>query len=331
MGNYEECTKKSVQVTTRLTASIKVHRHKRTLWVQGHFYFHAIKLCFQNEIFHCWRWERLRRTWPPGQTWFKELLDWEVVQVWICVCFRTRNGRGEKLRGFFSLLCPWMYCRVWNIKAFGWCVVRLCCARWLGLSQLYQIGKWCLLIPRTPLEPIRWIWIRWRSCKQTPGKEPLSFMRVARSEPLSPAQHVCVWLHATSCCSPCSLSWPCQDVFFSFLNCWRCEYWEESGFKVLEQGRERLIFHVEQALLASAYVMHSCNEQNKGWWRVLWMAPSSAGSSMFPWRTWPSALVTPALFSSIMRFLCGLHWSIFVSEKNRSCDSYRNLLKLAVA
>lgn len=204
------------------------------LWVQGHFYSHGInKLRYQNEIFQCWRWERLQRTWPPVQTWFKELLDWKVVQVChyvsvVCVRFRTRNGLGggkKKSPMWFlfdsnSVLECGVECR---IESF-----------WLMCSQivLCQMVRSVIAPPdwkgvplnphNTPLEPIRWIWIRWGSCKQTPGKGPLSFTTVAPCEPLSPARRACVCVHAAPCC----LSWPCQDVFFSNgFNCWCCECW----------------------------------------------------------------------------------------------------------
>lgn len=101
----------------------------------------------------------------------------------------------------------------------------------------------------TPLEPNRWIRIRWRSCRQTPGEVPLFILGdvevLIPPGPVCPPgkercllpDHMAACAHTTSCCSPLfplttSLAW-------IFITAWTAVVWllKESGFKVLEQER----------------------------------------------------------------------------------------------
>lgn len=95
----------------------------------------------------------------------------------------------------------------------------------------------------SPLEPNRWVWIRWGSCNQSPEKCHFSLM-----EGLTLSSRSFEWC----CClsarvqqplaqPPVAPLLPFRDLagMCYFVSAWTAAVWilKESGFKVLEQGR----------------------------------------------------------------------------------------------
>lgn len=81
-------------------------------------------------------------------------------------------------------------------------------------------------------------------------------------KPLPPAQRACACIPVSSCCL--SVTFARMFFFSNGLSCWRCENWGKVVLKFESRNGstlEGLIFHVEQALLASAGFwenLHQC-------------------------------------------------------------------------